>query len=98
MTNLDNKASITIDPSTSFCARTYYAGLRTLGVNPFVSNAPNGRLGEYSTVGANNGVGDVSALCRWAINGDPDQSMCREYAIAAWENRAEGQEVVMLGL
>ena len=93
MTNLNSNASVTIDPSTPFCARTYYAGLRDLGADPFVAQPPNGSLGEYSTVRS----GDVSALCRWAINGDPDRSIRREYAIAAWENRAEGQELVLLG-
>jgi hypothetical protein len=95
MTNLNSNASVAIDPSTPFCARTYYAGLRDLGVDPFVAQPPNGSLGEYSSA---RGAGAVSALHRWAINGDPDRSLCREYAIAAWENRAEGQEVVLLGV
>jgi hypothetical protein len=98
MTNLNSNASVAIDPSTPFCAHAYYSALRDLGVDPLVRQNPDGGLGEYSTVGANNGVGDVSALCRWAINSDPDQSLCREYAIAAWENRAAGQEVVILGV
>jgi hypothetical protein len=32
------------------------------------------------------------------MNGDPDQSLCHEHAIAAWENRAGGQEVLLLGV
>jgi hypothetical protein len=99
MTNLNSNASVAIDPSTPFCARTYYAGLRDLGVDPLVRQNPaDGSLGEYFTVGPNNGVGDVSAPYTWAMNGDPDRSLRREYAIASWENRAEGQEVVLLGV
>lgn len=98
MSNLDVNASITIDPSTPFCARTYYAALRGLGVDPLIRKTTDGKLSEYSMTGANNGVGDVSTVYTWAINGDPDRSLRRDYAISAWDNREEGQEEVLLGL
>lgn len=94
MTNLDVNASITIDPSTAFCPKTYYAALRGLGVDPIVRKNADGSLGEYSTVRA---AGVASAIYVWAIDGDPDRSLRREYAIATWENRAEGEDVVLLG-
>ncbi|MDB5610502.1 MAG: hypothetical protein JWP25_7402 [Bradyrhizobium sp.] len=98
MTNLSSNASVAIDPSTPFCARTYYAALRDLGVDSIVVQKRDGGLGEYRTIGANNGVGDTSPFHTWVMNGDPDQSLCREHAIAAWENRAGGQEVLLLGV
>lgn len=97
MSNLDVNSNITIDVSTPFCPKTYYAALRGLGADPLVRKNPDGGLFEQRTVGANNGVGDVGDLHIWAMKGDPDQSLCRDYAISAWENRAEGGDVVLLG-
>lgn len=36
MTDLDANASITVNPSTPFCAYTYYTGLRAEGRDPMV--------------------------------------------------------------
>lgn len=94
MSNLDVNANITIDVSTPFCPKTYYAALRGLGVDPFVRKNPDGSLVEYSTVGD---AGVASATYVWAIDGDPDWSLRREYARAAWAKRAEGEDVVLLG-
>lgn len=95
MTDLDINASVGIDVSTAFCPKTYYAALRGLGVDPLVRKNPDGSLGEYSAVGD---AGGVSAIYVWAIDGDPDWSLRREYAREAWAKRAEGEGVVLLGV
>lgn len=76
-----------IDPSTPFCARTYYSALRDLGVDPLVCQQPDGSLGEHTRLGANNGVGDVSHIVDWAMAGDPDWSLRNKYVFFVLENR-----------
>jgi hypothetical protein len=78
------RPTMLVDPSAPFDAHTYYAGLRALNVDPNIHER-DGSLWEYSAVGHT--VGDVSQLVRWAMAGDPDSSLRREYAFAAWSNR-----------
>jgi hypothetical protein len=97
MTNPGTNANASIDPSTPFGARLYYMALRDLGADPTLRQQPDGGVGLYTTVGANNGVGDVSVLCAWAMNGDPDRSLRNKFVAAEWRYRPEGAEVVLLG-
>jgi hypothetical protein len=46
MTNLNSNASVDIDPSTPFCARTYFKGLREAGVRPYATNGRQKRYGQ----------------------------------------------------
>ncbi|MCA6107725.1 hypothetical protein [Bradyrhizobium cenepequi] len=96
MDNLTINANISIDPSTPFCARTYYAGLRALNVNPCIRQKSDGGFAEFSAVGHE--VGDVSKLARWAMTADPDWSIRKAYAFSVWDNRPASEcQLVPLG-
>lgn len=86
MTNLSVNSSITIDPSTPFCARTYYAALRGAGCDPMIRGG-----GLYTLLNGGREAG------KWAAFHDPDGSQRLEFARAAWANRGEDEEVVLLG-
>lgn len=88
MTNLDANASITVDPSTPFCAYTYYTGLRAEGRDPIV------RDGAFFV-----SVGDslVNNLDRWAALRDPSGDERLDYARALWAARTSDDEVILLG-
>src|SRR6185437_1633223 len=96
MSDLSFNASAGIDVSTAFCAHTYYAALRGLGADPTVRLQPDGSIGLHVLVGADNSEGD-GTLEPWARNGDPDFSIRKEYARAAWANRDLEDEVVLVG-
>ncbi|MCP1765551.1 hypothetical protein [Bradyrhizobium japonicum] len=86
MTNLCGGATIKIYPSTPFCAKTYYTGLRAKGCDPIIRNG--GLL-------LNESSGDN--LDKWAALHDPDGALRLECARAAWAGRTSDDEVVLLG-
>ncbi|MGY3082370.1 hypothetical protein ACVWZZ_008778 [Bradyrhizobium sp. LM6.10] len=89
MTNLGNIATGIIDPSTSFCAHTYYAGLRAKGCDPVVyKGGLHWLVGESST-------GNLNA---WAAHQDLDGSLRLEHARATWAERASDDDVILLGV
>lgn len=88
MTNLNLKASAGIDPSTSFCAYTYYTGLRAQGSDPIVWKG-----GLYWHVGTSS----IGNLGEWAARHDPDGKLRMEYARMMWAARASDEEVIPLG-
>lgn len=90
MTDFEVDASITIDPSTPFCAYTYYTGLRAEGGNPFVANG-----GLYQSV--TGGSKTAREFNEWATRHDTDGALRLEYARAMWATRASNDAVILLG-
>ncbi|WP_234683991.1 hypothetical protein [Bradyrhizobium monzae] len=88
MTNLGATATIKIDPSTQFCAYTYFSGLRAQGCDPIVRNG-----GLHWLVGESS----VSNFHEWAALHDPDGNLRIEYARAMWSTRASDDEIIALG-
>jgi hypothetical protein len=82
--------------SAPFDAHTFYSGLRSIGADPLVAQMPDGSLGEYAMIGANNGVGDTRALYAWAVSGDPDGSLRSQYARSIWKSRPAGDSCTEL--
>lgn len=88
MTNLNLKASAGIDPSTSFCAYTYYTSLRAQGSDPIVRNG-----GLYWSVGESSN----DDLHKWAARQDPKGALRIQYARMMWSARASDDEIIELG-
>lgn len=88
MINLDANASITVDPSTPFCAYSYYSGLRAEGRDPIVRN---GALHVLVKESSENNYG------RWAALRDPSGDLRLDYARAMWAARTSDDEVILLG-
>jgi hypothetical protein len=88
MSDLNLNASAGIDPSTPFCARTYFEKIREEGCNPIVRDCA---FYIYLTSTGDTGAG------RWAALQDPDGTARKEYARAAWDNRRNDNEVILLG-
>lgn len=88
MSDFEVAASITIDPSTPFCAYTYYTGLRAEGRDPIV------RDGAFCVR-----VGDSSEnnFGQWAALRDPSGDLRLDYARALWAARTSDDEVILLG-
>ncbi|MGY4370731.1 hypothetical protein ACVW1A_006796 [Bradyrhizobium sp. LB1.3] len=88
MSDLNLNASASIDPSTPFCAHTYYAGLRAKGCDPVVyKGGLHWLVGESST-------GNLHA---WAAHHDLDGSLRLEHARTAWATRTSDDEAILLG-
>ncbi|UFX41919.1 hypothetical protein HAP47_0021725 [Bradyrhizobium sp. 41S5] len=89
MTNLTAAATSKIEPSTPFCAGAYYTALRDEGCDPIVRN---GALQILINGSSENSFG------RWAALHDPDGSLRKEYARAAWAARTSDEDVILLGV
>lgn len=88
MTNLCGGATIKIDPSTPFCAKTYYIGLRAKGCDAIIRNG-----GLYVLLNESSG----GNLDKWAALHDPDGALRLECARAAWAGRTSDDEIILLG-
>lgn len=88
MSDLNLNASASIDPSTPFCPRTYFHGLREAGSNPLVHGG-----GLYWSVGESS----TGNLGKWAARHDPDGKLQMDYARAMWSTRASDDEIIALG-
>lgn len=85
MINLDTTATVNIDPSTTFCAMTYYTGLRAKDCDPIVyKGGLHWLVGESST-------GNLNA---WAAHHHLAGSLRLEYARAAWAERTSDDDVI----
>ena len=88
MTNLAATATINIDPSTPFCAYTFYTGLRAQGCDPIVRNGGlHWRIGESL----------MGNLGEWAARHDPGGKLQMDYARSMWAARTSDDEVILLG-
>lgn len=88
MSDLNLNASASIGPSTPFCPRTYFHGLREAGSNPLVRGGGlRWLVGESST----------SNLNKWAALHDEDGAVRLQYARDAWAERTSDDDVILLG-
>ncbi|MGB3044951.1 MAG: hypothetical protein WBB98_17395 [Xanthobacteraceae bacterium] len=82
-----------IDPSTPFCARTYFERLRAIGAKPHAARNADGTLLIANKL---SGVREYDDLCEWAMRGDSNFAARGEYGRAAWANRHPGTELIYL--
>jgi len=73
MTDFNTNASVAIDPSTPFCARLYFQGLREAGADPYAQRHPDGGLGSGLSF-CNDDREKAMILHAWAHEGDPDRT------------------------
>src|SRR5258707_15558978 len=89
MNNPTTNANVSINPSTPFCARTYYAGIRAEGCNPVIHD---GGLHFLLNESSDDNLG------KWAALHDPEGSLRLDHARAAWEKRTSDDEIILLGV
>jgi hypothetical protein len=77
MTNLNSNASIAIDPSTPFCARLYFQGLREAGVRPYAMKGSQEGYGQYCDDPAANER--VRPWYRWSLEQDQGDVQIKAY-------------------
>lgn len=98
MTDLNINASLSIDPSTPFCARTYFQGLRAAGVRPYASShAGRDSSGRW----LDDGDANVRAQpwYDWSHKQDPNQKQEGEYVVALLDkHRHTDDDLVMIHL
>lgn len=98
MSELANDADASLDPSTPFCARTYFEGLRRAGCEPYavIRDEEKGWGSSFANTEANR---RAETFGLWAARMDADQAMVRAYVDSVLSgHRVESLAVIPLGL
>jgi len=93
-TDLKANANTTIDPSTPFCAKTFFGGLREIGAAPYAVSHSGGAGWGFSL--ANYEANTLmDGWHEWAQRMDPNAELRREHVCSVL---AEASERVMVPL
>jgi hypothetical protein len=99
MTAFSLNATVTIDPSRPFCAKTYFQALRNCGLQPYVSGNGDAAEGIGMLLANQCEAGEEAQVWHeWAIAGDQQQTARVQYAKAVWAQRPDGVKLVALGV
>ncbi|MCP1765012.1 MULTISPECIES: hypothetical protein [Bradyrhizobium] len=99
MTNFNLNASASVDPSTPFCARTFFQGLREAGVGPYAT-AQAGRRGYVSSLNDPAANERARPWHQWLLQQDPEQAKVDAYVLALLDKHRHTDDdlVVMIQL